>query len=382
MASQKVHRVAVVGCGALAQAAHLPSAKKNPRIQLAAVCDMDANTADFCKKEFGAERSETDWRKIVDADDIDVCILATHTNLRGDFIVPALEKGKAVYTEKPLAPSRADMHRIIDAVRKTKRPVCVGHNRRSSPAMLEFKRLVDKAKLTEGSAPSVSRRGDRELIPEEHALELLIRVNDDSRSWKPWVFRDEEGIMHAEMVHFMDIALWMNSSRPMRVYAEGSPRGNFTILVRFQDGSLTTMQHTMVGNFDYPKELFEASKNFITVAMEQHIEVRQIGLPGERVQTFFPYAEGSEWGGEGIAGYYRASAEEQKRADGGARRWLNVIKGHYDHLDRFLTHVEGRGENPCDVESAVAVNQMILKVLDSARLGLPVSIGPQDWHIP
>jgi predicted dehydrogenase len=383
----KKHRVAVVGCGNLARDAHLKNCRANPRIELVATCDIDRASAESARDEFGAGRAETDWRRIVEASDIDTCILCTHTNLRGAFIIPALEAGKAVYTEKPLAPNRQEMIDIVLASRRTGRPVCVGHNRRSGPAMQEFKRLVEKArKSPRGYPAAVDRMEGREYIPEEEYLQVLMRINDDSRSWKSWVFFDEEGLMHAEMVHFIDLALWLNAPLyPVRVHSEGSPRGNFTILIRFNDGSQTTMVHTMVGHFNYPKELFEVTTRNVTVAMDQHFEVRQVGMDDEPAQRFFPYAAGGEWAREpGMAGYIRESAAERVRAlkAGEVPRFLNVNKGHYAQLDRFIDHVEGKGENPCPVEGAVAVNRVALKVLESARSGIPVPILPEDWHLP
>ena len=382
----KKHRVAVVGCGALAQGAHLPHCRQNPRIELVAPCDLNGEAAEKCRSQFGAQRSETDWRRIVEAKDIDLCILCTHTNLRGEFIIPALESGKAVYTEKPLAPNRREMIEIVRTSRRMGRAVCVGHNRRSSPAVLEFKRLLDKVKSgAQAARPSVDRSPRRPRLPEENQMQLLMRVNDDARSWKDWVFWDEEGVLFAEMVHFIDLALWLNDAHLVRVFAEGSPRGNFTLLLRFDDGSLTTIQHTMVGNFDYPKELVEATARNITISMDQHVEVRQCGLRDERAQVFFPYAPESQWARKpGMAGYMQEQEAEQKRAarSGKPARWLNVIKGHALHLDRFLTHLEGKSENPCDVEGAVTVNCVALKLLESIRLGLPVAVNPQDWHLP
>jgi predicted dehydrogenase len=382
----KKHRVAVVGCGALAQGVHLPNVQSNPRMELIATCDIDGKVAKDCRKRFGARRAETDWHKLIAAPDIDLFILATHTSLRGEFIIPALEAGKPVYVEKPLAPNADEMVRIVRVARKTGVPVCVGHNRRSSPAILEFKRLLDKAKSGPPTiAPSVDRSGSRERLPEEQQLQILMRINDDSRSWKPWVFWDKEGILFAEMVHFIDLALWFNRTHPIRVFVEGSNRGNFTVVMRFADESITTLQHTMVGHFDYPKELFEGTVNNITVAMDQHFELRQCGMADEAPVRFFPYAAGGEWATKpGMAGYLQSTAEERRRAEAEGRpaRWLNVNKGHYEHLDRFLNHIEGRGPNPCDVESAVPVNRVTLRLLESARLGLPVAVSPQDWHLP
>lgn len=253
--------------------------------------------------------------------------------------------------------------------------------------MREFKRLFSKAATgPRGTASPVDRMEGRDFIPEELTRQVLMRINDDSRSWKAWTLFDEEGMMHAEMVHFIDLALWLNAPLiPVRVFAEGSPRGNFSILIRFADGSLTTLQHSLVGHFGYPKELMEGTARNITVAMDQHIEVRQIGMEDEPVRRYFPYAAECGWAKEpGMAGYIAEYEREWNRAKtaGEPARWLNVNKGHYEHLDRFLDHIEGKSENPCDVDSAVAVNRIALKILDSARSGQALPVHPEDWHIP
>lgn len=378
----KRHRAAVVGCGAMAQMVHLPNVVRNPRLELAVACDLDPKTAETCGARFGARRLETDWRRVAAADDVDLIILATHTNLRRELIVPALEARKPVYVEKPLAATEEEMAAIVEASRGTGVPVCVGHNRRSSPAMLEFRRLIEKALAgAESSPPSIDRSRERAKIPEEDRIQLLMRINDDSRSWKQWVFEDAQGIMFAEMVHFIDIALWLNPGRPVRAFAEGSPRGNFALVLRFEDGSVTTIHHTMVGHFDYPKELFEFTARYFTIAMEQHLEVRQAGLRDEPAVRTFPYGEGSNWvRGEGVAGYLQAMAAEHRRAAaaGEPPRWIQVNKGHYEHLDRFLTHIEGAGPSPCPAESAIPVTRLALRCLESARKGEPVTLKVED----
>ncbi|MCC7519180.1 MAG: Gfo/Idh/MocA family oxidoreductase [Verrucomicrobiae bacterium] len=381
----KIHRVAVVGCGALARHVHLPNIRKNSRMKLVAACDMDVAAAESARADFGAERAETDWRKVVAAKDVDLCVLSTHTNLRGEFIIPALESGKAVYTEKPLAPSLEDMRAIVRASRATGRAVCVGHNRRSSPAMLEFRRLLEKARRgPRGTTPSMDRSEGRAHLPEEDQMQLLIRINDDARSWKHWIFSDAEGILFAEMVHYIDLALWFNAAPAVRAYVEGKAIGNFGVVLRFADGSTTLMHHTLVGNFDYPKELFEATANNITVAMDQHFEVRQIGMRDEPTLRVFDYASESSWAKrKGMTGYMAEQEEEARRAAAEKRptRWINVNKGHSEHLDRFLDHLEGRGENPCSVESAVPVTRVALRLLESSASGLPVKISPDDLAV-
>ncbi len=381
------HQVALVGCGAFARMFLLPNIAANPRLELAVTCDIDAQAAEECRRQFNARRSCSDWREIIDDPSIKLIVMATHTNLRSQLILPALKAGKAVYVEKPLAATQEEMIEIVRAVRAGGAPVCVGHNKRSSPAILDLKRLIAKARASEGGwAPSVDRgTGRRQPIPEENQMQILMRVNDDCRSWVDWIFWDPEGILFAEMVHFVDLALWFNPSPPVRVFAEGSARGNFALVIRFQDGSLTTMQQTLAGHFDAPKELYEVSLNHVTLGVDHYVELRQRGLADEPFRRTYAFKhEGNNKEMGGIDTFHRAVTEgfEKARRTGGHPPFITPDKGHAAHLDRFVDCIEGKGENPCDVDAAVVVTRVTLKLLQSIRIGMPVNIGPEDYHLP
>ncbi len=382
------HRVAVIGCGAIARGWHGPNIANNPRTQLTVACDVNVLLAEEFRRTFNAATSCTDWQDVVNRPDVDLIVLATHTNLRAEVILPALAAGKPVFVEKPLANTVAEMQRITGAVRQTGVPVCVCHNRRSSPAILEVRRLLDKAVHSDGGWPaSVDRSGGgvRDVLPEERQIQILMRVNDDCRSWKDWIYRDNENILFAEMVHFVDVALWLNPSPPVRVFAEGSARGNFGMMIRFQDGSLTTIQQSLSGHFDYPKELMEITANHVTLAMDHHAEVRQRGLADEPFRFTYPFKKNPSGDlVEGIEAFHQAVTEayEASRDSGMPAFFVSPDKGHARHLDRFLDCIEGNDENPCDVVSAVTVTRITLKLLESIRLGQPLPIGPEDWHIP
>jgi len=263
----------------------------------------------------------------------------------------------------------------------------VGHNKRSSPAILDLKRLIDKARSGPvGWSPSVDRtQGRRQSIPEEQQMQILMRVNDDCRSWVDWIFWDPEGILFAEMVHFVDLALWFNPSPPVRVFAEGSARGNFALVIRFQDGSLTTMQQSLIGHFDAPKELYEVTLNHVTLAVDHYVELRQRGLTDEPFRRTYAFKhEGCERETGGIEAFYQAVSEgfEKARKSGNPPPFIMPDKGHAAPLDRFIDCIEGQGPNPCDVTDAVVVSRVTLKLLQSIRLGMPLPVGPEDYHIP
>ncbi|MCK6487064.1 MAG: Gfo/Idh/MocA family oxidoreductase [Planctomycetes bacterium] len=380
-------RAAVVGCGALAHATHLPNLAASDRLRLQVACDLDPAQAEAAARRFGAARHESDWRAVVAAPDVDLIVLCTHTNLRADLIVPALAAGKPVYTEKPVAAGEEEMLRIIRAARSTGVPVCVGHNRRSAPAMRDLRRLVALARTQGADVPALVDRnsGLREPLREESAAQILIRVNDDSRTWKGWIFDDPHGIMLSEMVHFIDLALLLAGSDPVEVYAYGSNRGNFTLVIGFRDGSCATLQHTLVGNFDAPKELVEVAAGHVTVALDHFVELRQRGLAGEPFRTSYPLETGAQPGDPpGIEGFHRAVDRLQaERAAGrqGACRFAFPSKGHRQHLEAFAAHLRGEGPNPCPVDGAYAVTRIALKLLQSARTGQPQRVLPEDYDL-
>jgi len=357
-------------------------------MELSATCDMNAQAAEECRDLFGARRAVSDWQQVASSPDIDLIVLATHTNLRSQLIIPALKAGKPVFVEKPLANTDAEMVEIVKASRTTGVPVCVDHNRRSSPAIHELRRLLDKARNGPGGhLPSVDRSngGRRPAMPEESQTQILMRVNDDCRSWVDWALTDADGILFAEMVHFIDVAMWLIAPSPIvRVFVEGSARGNFALTMRFADGSLATIQQTVCGHFDYPKELIEVTANHVTLAMEHHIELRQRGLEGEPFRRTYPFKslDGRKETG-GIEAFHQAVTEtfENARRTGSPPMFISPDKGHAAHLDCFLDCIEGHGENPCDVVDAVRVTRIALKLLESVRTGQPMPITDDDWRI-
>jgi predicted dehydrogenase len=100
----------------MATMCHLPNIKANPRLKLITTCDINETAAKNAWSQFNAQKFCTDWHKIISDPQIDLILVATHTNLRAAIIVAACKAGKAVYVEKPLADSIEAMEQIGHAV--------------------------------------------------------------------------------------------------------------------------------------------------------------------------------------------------------------------------------------------------------------------------
>lgn len=108
--------------------------------------DSEENLDAFAKK-FGWECYETDWKKLVARDDIDLISVATPGFLHKDMVIEAARNGKHVLCEKPLANSLADAVEMLDAVNEAGVRHCCGYSYRSTPAQALARRFVEEGKI-------------------------------------------------------------------------------------------------------------------------------------------------------------------------------------------------------------------------------------------
>ncbi len=96
---------------------------------------------------YGWERTETDWRRLLENPEIDVIDIATPGNAHAEMAIAAAEAGKAVFCEKPLGNTLDEAKRMLEAVQKAKVPHAIFHNYRKAPAVALAKRLIDEGRL-------------------------------------------------------------------------------------------------------------------------------------------------------------------------------------------------------------------------------------------
>ncbi len=379
-------RVGVVGCGMMAVGMHLPTIARNPRLQLHWLCDLDEARLRPLAERFGVPHITTNYHEVLADPAVDMLVLATTHTLRLEFIEAAARKGKPVYVEKPMGSSTHEVGRILKVVRESGIPFCVGHNRRSAPAILDAVSILNRHRAQPNIVPWRLDRNThlRPPIPEEGQTMVLIRVNDDVLTWKPWAF--EDGAILNEMSHFIDLAnLFMAPRDVRRVFVQGSMRMNFTMLLEYDDGSLATLTHSAVGTLDYPKELIEITAQGAMIAIDHLAEVRVMGIEGESFRRTYPLSDAQADEPEtGIEAFYTAAQRTiaARLATGNNELFIgSPNKGHYAHLDRFATCIRGECASPCDVLEGARATAIALKCIESYRLGLPLRFGADEYQI-
>ena len=133
-------RFAVIGCGALARMQHIPNLLASSSACLHLCCDQSPEVLQFCRDHYGVAVCD-DWRAAVMNPGVEAVCLATTEKLRYPVIALTAECGKPVYVEKPLGLTLAEILKIQQVVHESRIPFCVGHNRRSSPAMIAARRI-------------------------------------------------------------------------------------------------------------------------------------------------------------------------------------------------------------------------------------------------
>ncbi len=135
-------KVAVVGCGKIAQARHIPELSEHPEVELVAICDADMARARSVAERCGIPRVFSDMRPLLEHAELDAVTICTPNVFHADMSLLALERGKHVLVEKPMATTREDGLSMVDAALRRNKVLLVGHNQRLHPVYRKAKEIV------------------------------------------------------------------------------------------------------------------------------------------------------------------------------------------------------------------------------------------------
>ena len=134
----RVLRVLVIGAGGMSQHTHLPilaRLKAEGRIELAVICDLQRERAAGAKERFGFQEMSADARACIGREDIDAVYIFASAGLHHEYGLLALEHGKHLFVEKPMAPSYAAALELAAKAHARGVIACGGHNRRFFPSL-------------------------------------------------------------------------------------------------------------------------------------------------------------------------------------------------------------------------------------------------------
>jgi len=205
-------RVGIIGTGGIANYFHLPSLTKNPEVELVAACDIVEEKVLKAAEEYGIKTTYTDYKKLLDQEDIDAVVICTPNYLHSIITVEALKKGKHVLTEKPDAVSVEEVIKMQEAAEESGKILMAIRNNRYRVDTQFLKEYIKDGNMGEIYAAKcgwIRRRG----IP-------------GKGGWFTTKAQSGGGPLIDLGVHMIDVTMWMMGS-PTPVSVVGSTFSKF-----------------------------------------------------------------------------------------------------------------------------------------------------------
>lgn len=241
-----VVRVGVIGAGSFATNFMIPILAKTKDVELGGIVSATGVRARALGKKYGFAYCASDAQQILDDSGIDCVFILTRHDTHASLTAAALEAGKHVFVEKPLAMNEEELKRVEEAWQRAGLNVMVDFNRRYAPLALKLKAFFS------GRTQPMS---------------IVYRANVGYRPPEHWLHDPKQGggVIIGEGCHFIDFCHWLVEAPPVDVSARmlgGADKGvisedNAHITLSFADGSLATVLYLSNGSKAYSRERVE-----------------------------------------------------------------------------------------------------------------------------
>ncbi|MFD2213384.1 Gfo/Idh/MocA family protein [Metabacillus endolithicus] len=139
-------KVAVIGCGSIARRRHLVEYANNDHVEIIAVCDIVKSRAVEMAEKYEAQ-AFTQYEKVVQLAEVDVISVCLPNDLHAPVSIAALNAGKHVLCEKPMATSRKEAEEMIEAAEKNNKTLMIAHNQRFVSSHQKAKQIIESGQL-------------------------------------------------------------------------------------------------------------------------------------------------------------------------------------------------------------------------------------------
>jgi predicted dehydrogenase len=245
----------LVGAGYLANAQHLPNLQFTPHARLKTVCDLNEDAARAAAERYGIPVVETDFAKLCADNELDGVVIVTREDQHAPLAIAALEAGKHVYVEKPLADTPENCRKIVEVEERTGKMVAVGFNRRYAPALRKAKEIA----WAHGGPSNIHYR----MADSYHYTW--------GRNYPPGVR------MFHETCHIFDLFRWFSRSEPESIYCVSSRADDEAIVLRMESGCVASIMSSGYASIDTPKEAMEVVADGGMILAEHFVEMETFG---------------------------------------------------------------------------------------------------------
>lgn len=250
-------RVGVVGAGSFATNFMVPILAQIAGIELRAIASATGVRARALADKYRFGYCATDAEQILGDPDIDCVFILTRHDTHAPLTLRALEQGKHVFVEKPLALDQSALDAVVEAQARSGRNVVVGFNRRYAPLAIKLRDFF----AGRGQPMSIVYRANVGYRPPQHWLHDPLQGG---------------GVIAGEACHFIDFCRWLTGAPLIEVHTtELTGRSkdfinadNVHINLTFADGSVATVAYLSNGSSRYARERIEVFADNATGVIE------------------------------------------------------------------------------------------------------------------
>src|SRR5437763_13230825 len=195
---EKIIRIGIIGAG-FARTTQIPGFKSCENARVVAIASARRENAEEVAREFGIPNVESDWRSLVARDDIDLVSIVTPVVTHYEMALAAIDHGKAVPCEKPMAMNADEARRMADAARHAGGLGLIDHELRFLPGRLKMRELLQRGEIGKVKHASTIFRADSRADP--------------NRPWNWWSDKTQGGgALGAIGSHVVDRFRWLLST--------------------------------------------------------------------------------------------------------------------------------------------------------------------------
>ena len=156
-------KVAVIGCGTIANSAHIPAYMKNDKAEIRYFCDIIPERAAAAVEKYGVGRAVADYHEVLADPEVEAVSVCTPNFMHSVIAVDALEAGKNVLCEKPAARILPEAKRMLEACDRTGRILNIGVCNRFHDSVMRIREYIDEGRLGEVYHVYASFRNHRSI---------------------------------------------------------------------------------------------------------------------------------------------------------------------------------------------------------------------------
>jgi predicted dehydrogenase/threonine dehydrogenase-like Zn-dependent dehydrogenase len=317
--------IGVIGAGNFAKMSMLPALER-AKAKIGYIASASGVTGSALAKKHKIAISTTDYTDMLHDERVKAVMITTRHNQHAKQVIEALQAGKHVFVEKPLAINLDELNQIKAVYQEQSKSLTVGFNRRFSPHALAIKKAL-------GNDPG--------------PMNIVATMNAGFIPESVWIHDMQVGggRIIGEACHLIDLISFFAGSRVKEVCMSamgqqpGATTDNATLILKYENGTNATVHYFANGSKAYAKERVEIYSQNRTLILHNFIETTAFGVKGlKRLKT-------------------------------------RLDKGHKEQFNRFVQHLQNGGEALIPFESILNTSETAIAAVESLKEGRWIQIG-------